>query len=142
MKLWWLTGFARLAHEKRAVETIVAGEPWFELDRWCFHEAKLAALGTIIAHGVRYPVRLLYPDQFPEVPAWVEPQEDVKWSTHQYGSGGTLCLELRPDNWVATATGADVLRSAYNLLLTENAPGEAADRNRVPTAHHIGELQA
>lgn len=142
MKLWWLTDFARLGNEKRAVEAIAGGEPWFDLDQWCFHEGMLAVLGTIIVDGERYPIRLLYPDQFPDVPAWVEPQDKVKWSAHQYGSGGTLCLELRPDNWEATATGADVLRSAHNLLLSEKAAGKGASGNRVPSAHHIGEVQA
>ena len=142
MKFWWFADSARLGQEKRAVEAIATGEPWFKLERWCFHEGKLCALGTITVEGQPYPVRLLYPDQFPEVPAWVEPQEDVRWSTHQYGSGGTLCLELRSDNWVSTATGADVLRSAYNLLVAEQAAGKDLKGNPVPSAHHVGQLQA
>jgi len=86
-------------------------------------------------------VRLIFPDQFPEVPAWVEPQDDVKWSPHQYGKG-TLCLQLRPDNWVASATGADVLRSAYELFLIEDPLGDGAGKQRAPSEHSIGELQA
>ncbi len=140
MSIWWLTNFRRLGAEKRAVEA-VAAEGWFELHHWGFFDAKFSAFGEILAHGVRYPVRLIYPDQFPDVPAWVEPQEDVRWSTHQYGSGGILCLELRPDNWVATATGADVLRSAYNLLLIENPLGLQAIPESAPSAHHVGEVQ-
>ncbi|MBS0234174.1 MAG: ThiF family adenylyltransferase [Proteobacteria bacterium] len=142
MKLWWLGDFARLGQEKRAVEAIALREPWFKLDRWCFREGKLAALGTIFVEGQPYPVLLLYPDQFPEVPAWVEPQEDVRWSTHQYGRGGTLCLELRPDNWVASATGADVLRSAYNLLVSEKASAQDPKVSGVPSAHDVGEVQS
>jgi hypothetical protein len=142
VKFWWFADSARLAQEKRAVEAIAAGASWFKLDRWCFHEGKLCASGAITVGGQPYPVRLLYPDQFPEVPAWVEPQEDVRWSTHQYGSGGTLCLELRSDNWVTTATGADVLRSAYNLLVAEQAAANDPKGNPVPSAHHVGQLQA
>jgi hypothetical protein len=85
---------------------------------------------------------LLYPDQFPEVPARVEPQEDIRWSSHQYGRGGSLCLELRPDNWVASSTGADVLRSACNLLVAEQAAAKDSEGSPVPSAHHVGELQA
>ena len=140
MKFWWLTDTHRLGAERRAVEALARDEGWFDLDRWCFHDGRLAAMGVIIAHGERYPVRLVYPDQFPEVPAWVEPQEDVRWTTHQYGSGGTLCLELRPDNWVVSATGADVLRSAHNLLVIENPVGQGG--TRAPSAHHVGEIQA
>jgi hypothetical protein len=138
VKLWWLVDFSRLGQEKRAVEAIALGEPWFKLDRWCFYEGNLAALGTILVEGNPYPVRLL----FPEVPAWVEPQEDVRWSSHQYGRGGTLCLELRPDNWVASSRGADVLRSAYNLLVAEHAAAKDPEGSRVPSAHNVGEVQS
>lgn len=139
MKFWWLTDTVRLGFERAAVEALAQAEGWFHLDRWRFHEGKLCAEGEISAHDQGYPVRLVYPDQFPEVPAWVEPQDETRWTTHQYGAG-TLCLELRPDNWVVTATGADVLRSAYNLLFIENPLGEGGER--APSAHRIGELQA
>lgn len=139
MKFWWLTDTKRLAAERNAVEALARDEGWFQLERWLFHEGKLASQGIIVAHGQRYPVRLVYPDQFPEVPAWVEPQEKVHWTTHQYGTG-TLCLELRPDNWVPMATGADVLRSAHSLLVTENPLGGGSEQ--APSAHQIGQLQA
>lgn len=139
MKFWWLADTRRLGAERRAVETLARDEGWFELDRWRFHEGNLSAEGVIVAHAQRYPVRLVYADQFPEVPAWVEPQEEARWTTHQYGAG-TLCLQLRPDNWVPAATGADVLRSAYDLLIIENPLGEGGER--APSAHRIGEIQA
>jgi sulfur-carrier protein adenylyltransferase/sulfurtransferase len=139
LKFWWLVNSPRLAAERAAVEAIARDERWFALSRWLFHEGRLSAEGDLVAHGRPYPVRLVYPDQFPEVPAWVEPREEAKWSTHQYGKG-TLCLQLRPDNWVAEATGADVLRSAYDLLVLEDPLGEG-DR-RAPSDHRIGELQA
>ena len=142
MKLWWFSDSVRLAAERAAVEQLGTEQPWFELARWTIDAARLAAEGTIIAHGVSYPVRLVYPDQFPSVPAWVQPQDsEAKWSVHQYGKGGTLCLELRPDNWVPDATGADVLRSAYNLLRTENPEGEG-QHDRVPSAHAVGAVQS
>lgn len=140
MKFWWLTDTSRLAKELVAVEETVA-EGWFRLDRWYLHEVRLAADGVITAHGVAYPVRLLYPDQYPSVPAWVQPQDpEVRWSGHQYGKGGVLCLELRPDNWHSSATGGDVLRSAYNLLRKENPLG-AGTQEQVPSAEHAGEIQ-
>lgn len=139
MKFWWLTDSARLAAEKAAVEALARGESWFEFERWRFHEGSLSAEGVLSAHGQRYQVRLVYPDQYPEVPAWVEPQDEVRWTTHQYGNG-TLCLELRPDNWIPGATGVDVLRSAYNLLDIEDPLGKG--EVRAPSAHDVGELQA
>lgn len=139
MKFWWLTDSPRLAAEKAAIEALARDESWFELERWRFHEGRLSAEGVLVAHGHRYPVRLAYPDQYPEVPAWVEPQGEIRWTTHQYGKG-TLCLELRPDNWSPGATGVDVLRSAHNLLMLENPLGEG--EQRAPSAHDVGELQA
>lgn len=141
MKLWWLTNFARLGSEKAAVEALAADEAWFSLTAWTIHEYRFAAVGVITAHGFDYPIRLVFPDQFPLVPPWVEPQDpDVKWSSHQYGKGGTLCLQLRPDNWTPHATGADMLRSAFSLLETENPLGDGGHA-RVPSAHRTTAIQ-
>lgn len=140
MRFWWLTDFTRVGAEKAAVEEL-AGEGWFTLTRWTINAYRLSVDGIIRAAGADYPVRLVYPDQFPSVPAWVEPQEtDSRWTDHQFGPGGSLCLQLRPDNWVPTATGADVLRSAYDLLRTENPLGDGP-HERVPSAHRVGEVQ-
>lgn len=142
MRIWYLNDFARVGIEKSAVERLTEEEGWFTLSSWCINSFRLSADCIITVHGAEYPVRLIYPDQFPLVPAWVEPQDsEVKWSSHQYGKGGPLCLELRPDNWFPEATGAEVLRSAYNLLKTEN-PLASQDHGKVPSAHHIGDIQA
>lgn len=140
MRFWWWTDTARLNVERQAVETLAAEVDWFELDRWGMWQGCLSADGTIMAHGHSYPVRLVYPDQFPLVPAWVEPRDDVRWSSHQYGVGGTLCLQLRPDNWDSGATGADMLRSAFSLLDIEDPLGGSG--TRAPSGHAIGEVQS
>lgn len=140
--MWWLTNFSRLEIEKAAVEHLAANNPWFSLTEWKIHKGRLSALGVIVAHGTEYPVRLIYPDLFPQVPPWVEPQDNtVKWSRHQYGKGGELCLELRPDNWNPLATGADMLRSAFNLLDGENPLGDDKQAD-VPSAHNITATQS
>lgn len=142
MSTWWLKDFARVGIEKRAVERLASDDEWFRLTRWCLNGFRFCAEGVITAHSATYPVRLIYPDLFPSVPVWVEPQDpEAHWSGHQYGAGGTLCLELRPDNWVPSATGADVLRSAYHLLRQENPRGEGP-RTVVASAHHVGEVQS
>jgi len=142
LKLWYFKNFARVGFEKAAIERLSSNEGWFKLTSWSINSFRLAAEGIITAHDVDYAVRLIYPDQFPSVPAWVEPQDpEVKWSSHQYGKGGPLCLELRPDNWTPEATGADMLRSAYNLLNVENPLG-SADRGRVTSAHNVGDIQS
>jgi len=142
MSSWWLSDWTRLATERAAVDALATREDWFTLTRWTVHEFRLAVEGVITAHGATYPVRLVYPDLFPNVPAWVEPQDETtRWSGHQYGAGGALCLELRPDNWQANATGADVLQSAFNLLYRENPLG-AGEKGTVPSAHAVGEVQS
>jgi len=141
VKWWFLADTARLGEEKAAVDALEGS--WFSLQRWTIAEGRFAAEGIIKAHGAKYPVRLVYPDQFPQVPAWVEPQDPTaKWSGHQYGAGGVLCLELRPDTWLETASGADVLRSARNLLQTENPLGDQGGRERAPSGHQVGAIQA
>ena len=106
--IWWLTDSRRFGSEKAAVERL-AEEGWFSFSRWEIHMGLLTAEGEILARGVRYSVRLVYPDHFPLVPAWVEPQDpEASWSTHRDGKGGLLCLELRPDNWSPTASGAEL----------------------------------
>ena len=139
MRFWWYANHGRVASERRVVETLSHEEPWFQLNRWLLHEARLCAEGVINAHEHSYPVRLVYPDQFPLVPAWIEPQEGVDWSTHQYGTGA-LCLEHRPDNWTVDTTGADLVRSAHNLFITEDPLGTGGER--APSAHQVGEVQA
>lgn len=140
MKFWWLTDFRRLAEERSAIDAL-ADEGWFALGDWTLDGYRLAVDGVIAARGSEYPVRLIYPDQFPLVPAWVEPREEARWSDHQYGEG-VLCLQHRPDNWTAGVRGADMLRSAYDLLSIENPLGEGGEKARAPSEHNIGALQA
>lgn len=142
MNFWWLSDYRRVGIERETVEVLAAEGGWFTITRWVINKFRFSVEGVISAHGTAYPVRLIYPDQFPLVPAWVEPQDEtVQWSNHQYGAGGVLCLELRPDNWTPNATGADVLRSAYGLLYTENPLGEGA-KERVPSGHRISDVQS
>jgi hypothetical protein len=49
----------------------------------------------------------------------VFPQSKERWSSHQWGAGGELCLEYGPDNWHPDLTGADLLQSAERLLAAE-----------------------
>ncbi|MEP6899823.1 MAG: ThiF family adenylyltransferase [Rhodanobacter sp.] len=128
----------RVAHEKALIEAL-AGEDWWTFGRWLMDGYRLAVEGIIHTRGATFPVRLVFPDQYPLVPCWVEPQDRVsRWSAHQYGDGGSLCLELRPDNWTSTASGADMLRSAHHLLEAE-VKGDGAT---LSSAHHMGEVQA
>lgn len=59
---------------------------------------------------------IVYPNFFPDMPPQVMPQGDERLSGHQYGAGGELCLEYRPDNWDPSYTGAMMIESARRLL--------------------------
>lgn len=55
---------------------------------------------------------------------------------------GRLALpRIEADNWSSSATGGDVLRSAYNLLFDENPLGSGT-QGHVPSAEHVSEVQA
>jgi hypothetical protein len=56
-----------------------------------------------------------------------------RWSFHQYGKGGELCLEWGPDNWHPDITGADLLVSAHRLLSLENPASSAGDDLIIPS---------
>lgn len=65
---------------------------------------------------------MTYPSTFPDSPPMVQPRDGRRLSGHQYGSGGELCLEFRPDNWASSVTGAMMIESAYRLLSGERPP--------------------
>jgi len=136
MKLWWLTDFERLERERRAIEELGQAEPWLQDAQWVLEGMDFCVEATIEAAGAQHSIRLRYPPFFPAIPPGVWPQdpEAPRWSGHQYGAGGELCLEWGPDTWHPEVTGAEVLRSAYRLLVSENPLGEG-EAAEVPSRH-------
>lgn len=142
MKWWWGVEIERVQIEREAIATLNNTEDWFELQAWSIKGVQLTVEAVITTSGTRHAVRLVYPDQYPQVPCWVEPQDaTARLSGHQYGTGGPLCLELRPDNWVPSATGADMVRSAYHLLRQEDPAGPGGG-SEVDSAHHVTQIQS
>lgn len=138
MNQWWLTDFGLLARERQAIRELSQAEPWFLDAQWVLERVDLCVDATIENKGAYYPVRLHYPAYFPATPPGVWPQNrDIpRWSGHQYGAGGELCLEWGPDTWHPTVTGADVFISAHKLLSEEN-PVEEGESVVVPSRHQI-----
>jgi hypothetical protein len=136
---WFLADPARLEHEAAQIDQLRSSEPWLAGATWSFEGTNLCVYGTIRVHEYDYDVRLEYPALFPAVPILVRPaKEHARWSAHQYGSGGPLCLEWRSDNWHPGVTGAEMLRSAYRLLSTENPLGRSdVPPAEVPSAHRV-----
>jgi sulfur-carrier protein adenylyltransferase/sulfurtransferase len=80
---------------------------------------------------------MTYPQAFPSVPPTVTPCGEERWSGHQYGDGGELCLEWGPDNWLPEVTGADMIASTVKLLRTERRQAKPEERGRVETRHDM-----
>lgn len=94
----------------------------------------------LTVHDRVYKARMGYPAVFPNAPLYIRPRDpSERWSNHQFGSGGSLCLQWRADNWNSEVTGADIIRSAYELLHTENIP---VTPGVVPSVHKITEGQS
>jgi hypothetical protein len=138
--MWWFADKTRLARELRGL-TDLTGEGWLTLGEWSVKEVDLQVLVTVRAAGVDYLLRLVFPCYFPHVPAWVAPTDDERrLSEHQFGPGGSLCLELGADNWTPQMSGVDILRSAHKLLSTENPRGEG-EHGEVEDGHRDAPFQ-
>ena len=124
---WFFTDLARFKAEREAIETFGLMHEWFVFGGWRYDDRmRLVLDADIIAGGKTWPIYLQFPEFYPDAPPSVFPRsDDSRWSHHQYGPGGELCLEYGPDNWTTDLTGVDLIESAYRLLQGENpAPGE------------------
>lgn len=140
MYVWFFEDLQRLARERAAIEQLEQSAEWLVGTEWSV-DGGLCLDAVIRAHGYDYQVRMTYPNLFPSIPPTVRPvNAQERWSGHQYGgTDGPLCLEWGPDNWHPEITGAQMIESAYNLLLAENPLGD--DRPEVPvpapSRHHL-----
>jgi molybdopterin/thiamine biosynthesis adenylyltransferase len=128
--IWYFTDYRRHRQEREALEALASSAGWLIPVGWRV-DAQLHLIwdADIITPADVKPVSLRYPNHFPHSPPLVLPRGVAeRWSGHQYGAGGELCLEHGPDNWRSELTGADMIISAYRLLAGEQpAPGQAAE---------------
>lgn len=135
---WVLRDLPRFLQEHKALEQLREEADWLFACAWRVGDAVEVDMDLEI-HGKSYAVTLTYPDLFPETPAYIRPRDSSQqWSIHQYGAGGSFCLEWRADNWDRSVTGAELAKSLHRLLSAETHPEEPV---RVPSAHHISEGQ-
>jgi hypothetical protein len=133
---WFLDDAGRLAREKAAIELLDTEADWVRGVVWGL-SGGLHLDAVIRARGHDYEITMAYPEVFPAAPPIVKPiNSDERWSGHQWGAGGSLCLEWGPDNWHPDITGADMLRSAHRLLSAENPLGEGPSLT-VPSRHRL-----
>lgn len=141
--MWILERMERFNAERAALAELEAEAPWLESVVWRLEGGAVAIDADLIVGSDRRAVRLAYPGIFPFSPPTVTPRGDTsRWSPHQYGPGGELCLQHRPDNWEPSITGADMLRSAWTLLATEGGAANAGEPIAVASDHRVSYGQA
>jgi hypothetical protein len=133
---WFLDDPGRLAREKDAVERLGDETEWLRGAAWGLGGG-LHLDAVIRARGHDYEVTMAYPEVFPAAPPSVKPKDrDQLWSGHQWGTGGSLCLEWGPDNWHPDIMGAQMLESAHRLLSAENPLGDGPSL-AAPSRHRL-----
>lgn len=137
--MWFRNNLSRLQKEREAIDGLITEVDWITLTGWRVHNGEiLYFVADIEAHGYQYKVTMLYPANYPTNPPIVIPREATqRWSKHQYGHGGELCLEWGPDNWHEDLTGADIIRSAYKLLFIENPKEKGLAQIVAPSRHSL-----
>lgn len=116
--IWWIENHQRFKQEREALEALAARENWLTPLKWRIDDsARVVWDADISVPAGNRPISLIYPNHFPFSPPIVLPRGDnTRWSQHQYGPGGELCLEYGPDNWHQDISGADMIESAHRLL--------------------------
>lgn len=141
--IWYFSDLGRWKQERLRLETLAQEADWFRPIGWRMDDNFRLILDADIAAGGRiYPVVLRYPNQFPYTPPSVLPRDDdSRWSNHQFGAGGELCLEYGPDTWTPDLTGDLLMHSARRLLDGENPPsgqaGRVASRHRTTLGQRL-----
>jgi hypothetical protein len=132
--IWWLTNPDRLKSEIAGLEALRDREPWLlSVTPALRRDFKLAVEFAIELHREQLQFTVEYPAFFPDAPPSVTPRDRQRLSSHQYGSGGELCLEVRSDNWDPSITGAMMVESTRRLLIGERPALDA--RAIVSSAH-------
>lgn len=133
--IWHLEDPLRYRQERQKLEALASSAEWLVPLEWRI-DTSLRVIwdADIIVSGDKFPISLRYPNHFPHSPPLVLPRGVTeRWSSHQYGPGGELCLEFGPDNWHRDISGADMIESAHRLLQGERPAPE--ERGRVASRH-------
>ena len=111
-------GEARLIRECEELADLAVASDWLEGPQFGKNADGLLTWSFVLLTGDRrIRLRLVFPALFPDLPPFVLPADStVRLSQHQYGEGGELCLQYRPDNWHPDCKSTDVVRSAKELL--------------------------
>ena len=91
----------RMLEEQKLLKNLENTDEKFTIQEWISTDANELHVKFELRIGSKSFLGLLvYPELFPDVPAYIHPQQHgERWSSHQYGGSGVLCLEYGPDNW-------------------------------------------
>lgn len=133
--IWYLENYLRSRHERAALEALASSADWLTPIGWRIDGSLRLIWDADISTPARvFPISLRFPNHFPHSPPLVLPRnKPERWSSHQYGAGGELCLEYGPDNWHPDITSADMIESAHRLLEAEG--GGSNDGQGVASRH-------
>ncbi|MGZ2449353.1 putative ThiF/HesA family dinucleotide-utilizing enzyme [Rhizobium ruizarguesonis] len=138
--IWWLADEERVRAEKSAFVALQEEHDWLTSVRVRFLDNLQLCIDVDLEHGSEiFVLAVIYPTTFPDTPPIVMPYGERRLSEHQYGAGGELCLQWRPDNWDAAVTGAMMVESAYGLISTERPPD---GRTGAVPSDHLSSLAA
>jgi molybdopterin/thiamine biosynthesis adenylyltransferase len=139
-KPWWARLPARLLAEETELAGLRATEPPIsKAHRWVREGNGEPRVRVVLAPPVdAYELEIRFPPHYPDGCPSVRPVPyDKPISSHQFTSSGVFCLELGPDNWHPRYTAADMVKSAWRLLVLETLgpllPRE--DRVEIPSRH-------
>lgn len=133
--IWYVENYVRSRSEREALEALATSADWLAPVGWRIDTSlRLIWDVDISTTGRVFQVSLCYPNHFPHSLPLVLPRgSNERWSSHQYGEGGELCLEYGPDNWHPDLTGAEMIISAHRLL--ESEASEANEHGIVASRH-------
>ena len=126
-----------MARERQLLRDLAEYKSNFTLQRWSSTAAGELCLHFELELAIcKFQGTLVYPHLFPDVPAYILPQKHgERWSHHQYGGSGVLCLQYGPDNWHPAVTGVDLVCSADTLLWNEVFTAIVPEFESVPSRH-------
>lgn len=138
--IWWIKNPDRALAEQAAIAELQDRAEWLSGLTWNVEAGGLLAADFVIRHlDQSFELKIVYPSFFPSTAPRVVPREKIRLSNHQWGAGGELCLEIRPDNWHPDYQGAAMIESAHRLLSGER-PEEGVTAE-VPSAHNQSQAQ-
>nr|WP_297353861.1 ThiF family adenylyltransferase [uncultured Caldimonas sp.] len=132
---------SRMARERRLLDEHARATAGFTVQSWSATPSGELCVNfeLKLVKGVFAGV-LVYPEFFPDVPAFVRPQKSGEsWSSHQYRGSGVLCLQYGPDNWHRSITGVDLVKSTSTLIWGEILHGVVPDFGPVPSRHQTSD---